>query len=125
MVRKWDPVTETLVVMTDPDEESRIRGNKQELDRFLGVFPYETWKKWYSLTTHVSEEVIKNVEPLSKILCSASQLELDEKQEKHGAAGSSSDEDRMLPKMHIKAGTEMRFTPLPSAQCLEKHISRI
>ena len=49
LVRKWDPVTEMLVV-SDPDEEARIRSNKQELDRCLGVFPYQTWKKWYSLT---------------------------------------------------------------------------
>ena len=117
MVRKWDPATETVVPVPDSDEEARIRSNKQELDKYLGVFPYETWKKWYSLTNHISEEVIKNVEPLSGILCSASQLELDEEQEVHDTVGNS--DEKMLPKMHIKSGTEMRFTALPTSQCLE------
>ena len=67
LVRKWDPVSETLVAVCDSDE-MHVRSNKQELDRYLGVFPYDTWKKWYALTTHVTEEVIKRVEPMSKII---------------------------------------------------------
>ena len=117
LVRKWDPVTESLVAVSDADE-ARISSNKQELDRYLGVFPYETWKKWYSLTTHMSEEVVKTVEPVSRILCSASQLEPDEDQANFDAPGSSS-EEKMLPKMHAKSGTEMRFTALPTVECLE------
>ncbi|XP_043237426.1 protein AAR2 homolog [Amphibalanus amphitrite] len=117
LVRKWDPVTETLKEVSD-DDKDRIKSNKEELDRFLGAFPYDTWKKWYALTSHVSEEIMKRVQPVSEMLCSASLLEADEEQPKFDAAGSSS-EERMLPKMHLKSGTELRFTALPSALCLE------
>ena len=118
LVRRWDPVAETLVDVNEADQ-ARIADNKQDLDRYLGMFPYETWKKWYALTSHVSGDVIKKVEPVSKVLCSASQLELDTMQPDMDAAAGRTSEENMLPKMHPKSGTELRFTALPTAQCLE------
>ncbi|KAK8372622.1 hypothetical protein O3P69_016224, partial [Scylla paramamosain] len=47
------------------DEVERIRSNLQQMDRFLGPYPHESWKKWISLTQHVEETELKWMIPLS------------------------------------------------------------
>ncbi|KAK8372982.1 hypothetical protein O3P69_017748, partial [Scylla paramamosain] len=47
------------------DEVERIRSNLQQMDRFHGPYPHESWKKWISLTQHVEETELKWMIPLS------------------------------------------------------------
>lgn len=45
-----------LVFFSELSEEevSRIRGDLLNLDRFLGPYPFDIWKRWKDLTTKVT-----------------------------------------------------------------------
>ena len=36
------------------EEISRIRGDLLDLDRFLGPYPFDVWKRWKDLTSMVT-----------------------------------------------------------------------
>ncbi|XP_063855894.1 protein AAR2 homolog isoform X1 [Scylla paramamosain] len=75
VVRHYDPVAEDLKVEEpNVDEVERIRSNLQQMDRFLGPYPLESWRKWISLTQHVEEAELKRMIPLSGRVCSAAEL---------------------------------------------------
>ncbi len=40
------------------DEMDAFKANKKEMDRFLGAYPYESWKQWVALTNHITSESI-------------------------------------------------------------------
>ena len=42
----------------------------QDLDRYLGPYPYDTLKKWVSLTQHITEPLLQRIQPPSKKLSS-------------------------------------------------------
>ncbi|KFQ81008.1 Protein AAR2, partial [Phaethon lepturus] len=46
----------------------------QEMDRFLGPYPYETLKKWVSLTSFISEAAMKKLQPESGQICAFSEV---------------------------------------------------
>lgn len=55
IVRKFDLRTEVLSTDVCPDEEiDSLKTNMEDLDRFLGAYPYEMWRKWISLTSRIT-----------------------------------------------------------------------
>ncbi|XP_042882047.1 protein AAR2 homolog [Penaeus japonicus] len=75
LVRHYDPATEDLKAEeTDEEEVARIRSNLRDLDRHLGAYPIESWKKWVSLSQHVSAAELGRMEPLSGKICSVPEL---------------------------------------------------
>ena len=40
----------------------------------LGAYPYESWKKWVSLTSKISSETISRLEPISGEIHSVTEL---------------------------------------------------
>ena len=48
LVRKWSKDTEEIVDTVSSDDKDRIKADMKNIDRCLGVFPYQSWKKWIS-----------------------------------------------------------------------------
>jgi len=57
------------------EEQERIEMNKQELDRYLGVYPYDTYKKWVSLTNHITPTILNRLVPLCGKISAVSPLQ--------------------------------------------------
>ncbi|ELU14556.1 hypothetical protein CAPTEDRAFT_180519 [Capitella teleta] len=76
LVKRWDEAAEDINSSpVSSDEQERIESNRKELDRFMGAYPYESYKKWVSLTNHMSSDLIHKLSPVSGRICSAPPLE--------------------------------------------------
>ncbi|XP_071111198.1 protein AAR2 homolog [Haliotis cracherodii] len=131
VVRKWDKVTEDMTSdgVTAADME-RFSTNMQELDRFLGPYPYENYKKWVSMTSHISNTVLEHVLPDNGLVRSVTQFESkastsqsrkrdreQQSMETDSTPSSSSDavstedsETKFLPHMTVIPGTSIRYS---------------
>ncbi|XP_009677573.2 protein AAR2 homolog [Struthio camelus] len=125
-VLRWNPTNEEVDLTPAVQEETEaMRGNLQEMDKFLGPYPYETLKKWISLTNFINESMMKKLQPESGQICAFSEVlpVLAGKHTKDRAEQNLPPYDTecksyaegmaRLPKMKLKAGTEIRFTELP------------
>lgn len=67
VVRKWNPIAEELTEDgISADDVQRIQDNLKDLDRFLGPYPYEGYKKWVSLSNFITPELLDKLQPQSK-----------------------------------------------------------
>ncbi|XP_009946689.1 PREDICTED: protein AAR2 homolog, partial [Leptosomus discolor] len=57
----------------DAGEAEAFRENLREMDPFLGPYPYETLKKWVSLTSFIGEAAMKKLQPESGQICAFSE----------------------------------------------------
>ncbi|MCO5582539.1 hypothetical protein L7F22_036436 [Adiantum nelumboides] len=66
-VRRWDPHFETLVKLSDPDEEERYQASVRnfDLDRHLGAYDLHHHHTWKRLTSHITPQVIERLEPVA------------------------------------------------------------
>lgn len=125
LLAKWDAKEEDLDFSASQNEEevSKIRANLQELDPYLGPYPYEVMRKWVSLTDRLNEEVATKLQPLSGRICAFSdvvpELQLTHtedraEQPRNDTACQSMREGlNRLPKMKQREGTELRFSVIP------------
>lgn len=75
VVRKWNPIAEELTEDgISADDVQRIQENLKDLDRFLGPYPYEGYKKWVSLSNFITPELLDKLQPQSKRICSVTDL---------------------------------------------------
>uniref|UniRef100_A0A8C5IMV1 Protein AAR2 homolog n=1 Tax=Junco hyemalis TaxID=40217 RepID=A0A8C5IMV1_JUNHY len=123
-VLRWDPAGEA--VMPEPPEQGEaLRDGLRELDAFLGPYPYETLKKWVSLSNFISEAAAEELQPESGQICAFAEV-LPEAAGRHtrdragqrrpplGAECRSYAEGlARLPRMRPRAGTQIRFSELP------------
>ncbi|KAJ3056293.1 a1-alpha2 repression [Rhizophlyctis rosea] len=75
VVKQWDPKREDIKPDNelDPDQVERYRLNIREFDQYLGYYPLipteeqpiNTYRKWASLTTHITSTLLKRVLPQS------------------------------------------------------------
>jgi len=74
IVRKWSIELEDFIEenQLDPDEVERYKlGVKNyDFDRYLGLYPFESFKKWKSMSSHISESLILKLSPKSRIITS-------------------------------------------------------
>ncbi|KAM6054072.1 protein AAR2 homolog [Chlamydotis macqueenii] len=125
-VLRWDPASEALgPAAAGAEEAEAFRENLREMDRFLGPYPYETLKKWVSLTSFISEAAMKKLQPESGRICAFSEVlpvaagrhSRDRAEQRlppfDAACRSYAEGMARLPQMRPKAGTEIRFTELP------------
>ncbi|KAJ7414984.1 Protein AAR2 like protein [Willisornis vidua] len=123
-VLRWDPAGEAMRP-EPPGHGEALRENLRELDRFLGPYPYETLKRWVSLTSFISEAAAERLQPESGQICAFAEV-LPEVSGRHtrdragqrrpplGAECQSYAEGlARLPRMRPRAGTQIRFTELP------------
>nr|ACO15250.1 C20orf4 homolog [Caligus clemensi] len=112
LVRQWNPLTEALESALDPSSISS-RDNLRNLDPHLGPYPYDSWKKWISLTNKITDATLSRLEPSDGgVIHSVTQLVPEEFiMKSKGGRALSQDE---LPDLKIKAGTNIRYTNIPS-----------
>ncbi|XP_022109074.1 protein AAR2 homolog [Acanthaster planci] len=127
MVLSWSKRDEDAVEhFLEDGEEAEYRGRLREFDPCLGSYPYESLKKWVSLTSHITENSVKDLMPSCQRIYSAPQLiaddetrttaeraKLAENQRLEHPEGSGVSAEDLLPRMHSKPGTEIRFSPIP------------
>jgi len=64
VARKWNKQMEDV----DPTEISeehinQFRENKKDLDKFLGPYPYDRYKHWVSLSSHITASTMATLQP--------------------------------------------------------------
>ncbi|XP_069115860.1 protein AAR2 homolog [Argopecten irradians] len=133
VVRKWDSRLEDIGESDVSEEDmQRYHDNTQEMDKFLGPYPYNSYKTWVSLSSHMSADLASRLSPEKGKIVSVSQFVSDsstsqsrkENNENNGSLNRSgtftSDgpasfqeaEDR-LPNMTTTPGTSLRFSVIP------------
>ncbi|XP_015220217.1 protein AAR2 homolog [Lepisosteus oculatus] len=127
LLAHWDSQQEDLDFSASQNEEevARVRAGLRDLDRFLGPYPYDMLRKWVSLTDRVTQEVAQRLQPLNGKICAFSdvvpELSLPHTEDRvqqnlprYDIQCQSMQEglDR-LPKMKLRAGTELRFSEIP------------
>merc|ERR1719431_268632 len=115
VARRWDPQQEDVVDDVQDEDCQRLKDDLQNIDRFLGVYPYQSWPKWVSLSNRLTEATLLRLEPLQHKICSVADLvpdpdevagSRDEERQVSGAA------DPRLPPMVARPGTGVRYTSL-------------
>ncbi|XP_060580026.1 protein AAR2 homolog [Ruditapes philippinarum] len=109
-----------------PEDQERVMSNMKELDQYLGPYPYESYKKWVSLTNHITEDLLSRLQPECGTITSVTQFESPssnsemrreaaEKQlsEEGQSPDTKAKKHKGLPKLNKVAGTGMRFTKIP------------
>ena len=79
------------------------------MDRFLGPYPSENFKKWISLTSHVTEDLLQRLQPLCKKLSSSTEVVQDDL---HSTKATSPAESQS-PLLQKNENTVIRFTEIP------------
>lgn len=123
LVKKWDKYNEDIQLgVVSAEEQSRAESSLRELDQFLGPYPYESYKKWVSLTNHITEKLLSQLQPQCGTITSVTQFESPKSDSKtrQEAAEKQKDSSEVkspskscLPNLTTVAGTEMRFTEIP------------
>lgn len=124
--KKWNTQTESIDTeyTFSAEEMARFESNRQDLDRFLGAYPYEEYKRWLSLTSNITDmNFFAKLLPESGIISSGSDLvgnEFFSKKTKKEAAreefeapASLAEAENRLPEMSSNPGTNIRFTRIP------------
>ncbi|XP_051156786.1 protein AAR2 homolog [Leptopilina boulardi] len=129
IVKRWDTKEETLSSEPVPEETIQsLKDNLLDLDRYLGPYPYDTWKQWQELTNRIDSDIVDRCAPACGFIHSALELEnFDDKSRPRGLENSrkrkrgvclsvEQKEEELLPQLKPKPGTELRLTELPDAQ---------
>ena len=99
--------------------------NRRELDRYLGAYPYEEYKRWVSLTNNINETFLEKLIPESKIISSGQKLigqEFKSEKSDHNKLQfekrfqppeSLAEAEKRLPDILIEKGSNIRFSNIP------------
>lgn len=114
LIRRWDNKLEDIVDDINEEDKDRMKNDIKNIDKHLGVYPYSTWKKWISLSSHISDATLNRLEPMTGKICSVADLVPD-----HSGEGAQDQEggdapDPRLPAMVTRPGSGIRYTSLPS-----------
>jgi len=137
VVRKWNMQNEAIddECVSESDLEN-ISQNRKDIDRFLGAYPYEEFKRWVSLTNKIKLQMLTKLLPLNGVITSASELigqsfkssrdKTKEKMETEPIGShlneilkvpeSLADAESRLPKMSEVENTIIRFSNLDKEQ---------
>ena len=109
LIRRWRPDHEEVVDSVTAEDKERIRADMKNMDRGLGVYPYQTWRKWISLSDQITEATLARLEPVNKNICSVSDLIPAGEDSQQEEEEEESSEPR-LPRMVSRPGTNIRYT---------------
>ncbi|XP_070600925.1 protein AAR2 homolog [Erythrolamprus reginae] len=122
----WDEQREEVDLTPASENESEaMRVHLKEMDKFLGPYPYDTLKKWVSLTNFINEFVMQKLQPENGQICAFSEVlpvlpgkytqdRIEQNLPQYDTECKSYAEGlARLPKMQLKPGTEIRFTKIP------------
>nr|AAI53729.1 LOC100127613 protein [Xenopus tropicalis] len=121
---RWDPQEEEMVVA--PQEEAeKLREELQSLDSFLGPYPYQSMRRWVSLSNHIKKESMFRLQPKCGTIFSFPEV-LPTEPMTHTAdrvqhnlprydsvCQSYKEGMARLPQMKQKEGTEIQFSLIP------------
>lgn len=127
VVKKWDIRAEDINQEEITQEEyQRIVSNMQELDQYLGAYPYENYKKWVSQTSHITVPLLSRLKPECGTIYSVAQFESiasnsqsrllaeqNKTEQMKSEEHSSKKEKDCLPNLKTIQGTEIRFSRIP------------
>ncbi|XP_070548172.1 protein AAR2 homolog [Ptychodera flava] len=121
LVKKWDPRQEDISDYSPTDDEMhRYECNREEMDRYLGPYPYESLKRWVSLTNRITEPLMKALVPNSGKITSATELLCDkesrttqQRAEIHASVADDASMEDKLPQMHTNPDTQIHFSEIP------------
>ena len=74
LAKRFDAQKEQFVSDVSDEEIERFRSNLQNMDRHLGAYPYDSWKKWISLSSKISSETVARLEPINGEIHSVTEL---------------------------------------------------
>lgn len=120
LVKKWDTENEDISEEVVSEEEvERFRCNLKNLDKFLGVYPYDVYKRWTKLTNELNDDVAARLTPECGKIRSALELTVSDrpKSQRRSLSRYTSDQERqeqLLPTLEATPGTEFRYTPFPA-----------
>ncbi|CEF63736.1 Protein AAR2 homolog [Strongyloides ratti] len=65
LMKKWDNIKENFedCILTG-EEESRIKANIKNIDKNLGVYPFDKLKNWISLSNFITKEITYKINPI-------------------------------------------------------------
>lgn len=123
----WDRKEEDLDFSPSQNQEEleRVKAGLRELDPFLGPYPYDTLRKWVSLTDRLTKEVAEALQPLNGRVCAFSdvvpEVQLTHTRDREeqnlprndNACQSMKEGLDRLPRMKQREGTELRFSNIP------------
>ena len=61
LAKRWNRSAEEFEVLPAEDLE-RMKADLRGLDPYLGAYPYDSWKKWVSLTNRISPATLSRFE---------------------------------------------------------------
>ncbi|OQR71459.1 hypothetical protein BIW11_10982 [Tropilaelaps mercedesae] len=104
---QWDQKRDILVKVTT-EEHERLARSFRQLDRFLGPYPFETFRKWTALSDRMTKQLVQRTEPPNGFIFSIQQFDSAKYPPPEGASSSSK-----VPGLKEIEETKMRFTPIP------------
>lgn len=119
VVRKWHKGNEEIMDNVSQEDQNRVRADMKNLDKYLGVFPYESWKKWISLSDQISDATLSRLEPTrNKNICSVSDL-IPEQADGPNTQDEAGDGEPRLPVLVSRPGTNIRYSQMSSRRVPE------
>lgn len=83
----------------------------KDLDRYLGVYPYNSYKKWVSLTNHITEVILDRLQPSSLQISSVTQVPCSENHKE--VERMEVDEKSLSISFEQSAENKINFTAIP------------
>jgi len=114
VARRWDASIEDVVDDISDEDKVRMKQDIKNIDKHLGVYPYHSWKKWISLSSHISDATLLRLEPRTKKICSVADLVPDKEGESSQTVQTpgSTNSDPRLPVMMARPGSNISYTTL-------------
>lgn len=123
LVKKWNSINESVdeYEFNETEIES-FKQNKNDLDKFLGAYPYDEYKRWISLTNNLNERFVFKLVPDLKIISSGSSLIGQKFQTSPERTkiniftkpANIKEAESRLPVMEHQKGTNVNFSQIPS-----------
>ncbi|XP_073981325.1 protein AAR2 homolog [Rhodnius prolixus] len=119
VVKKWDVDAEDMSTeMISEAEMERLKSNLCYLDQFLGVYPFDIFPLWRSLSNYITEPLVKQLSPECGLIRSALELVADEHQTVKDSRRVQrktleEKEEDLLPHLKPRPGTGLRLTSVP------------
>ncbi|KAH9524957.1 a1-alpha2 repression [Bulinus truncatus] len=125
VVGRWDKVKEEINFNSvTNDEFQSYQSNKEDLDKFLAAYPYEKYKQWISLSSHITKDLVNLLNPDIGIIHSFNQFESEasttqSRQEEavkiteKSIESEEAKQKRKLPKLKALQGTSIKYTIIP------------
>ncbi|KAI9553869.1 hypothetical protein GHT06_019139 [Daphnia sinensis] len=115
VVRRWNPETEEIINNCSHEETEALKANLKNLDKHLGPYPFEMWKKWLSLSSKITAGVIRKIESTPQKITAVAELV----QTPVVNTGSPvkqkvlNSDDQLLASGQTNPGTALNFTEIP------------